>query len=159
MLKLFNRKKKDNKGFTLVELVIVVAILAILVGILAPQYTKYVERSRKAADASNLDNLVTAVKVAAADANADVIYTTDVKYTIEIKPSGTTLTPEKATTNKTEKLTTALNEYAGDAWQKTTLKSKSWDGNSIKADITIKSNGAVTVEYTPKDVQNKVKED
>lgn len=36
MLKLFNRKKKDNKGFTLVGLVIVVAILAILVGILAP---------------------------------------------------------------------------------------------------------------------------
>lgn len=29
-----DRKKKDNKGFTLVELVIVVAILAILVGIL-----------------------------------------------------------------------------------------------------------------------------
>ena len=29
-------KKKNNKGFTLVELVIVVAILAILAGILAP---------------------------------------------------------------------------------------------------------------------------
>ena len=28
-----DRKKKDNKGFTLVELVIVIAILAILVGI------------------------------------------------------------------------------------------------------------------------------
>ena len=159
MLKLLNKKKKDNKGFTLVELVIVVAILAILVGILAPQYTKYVERSRKAADASNLDNLVTAVKVAAADANADVVYSADVKYTIKIDENGTTLTPAKANDNKTEKLETALNEYAGDAWKNTTLKSKSWENNYIQADITIKKNGAVTVEYTPKDVKNKVKED
>ncbi|URW85535.1 hypothetical protein M5E86_17865 [Blautia wexlerae] len=29
-------------------MVIVIAILAILVGLLAPQYTKYVEKSRKA---------------------------------------------------------------------------------------------------------------
>jgi len=72
MLKLFNRKKKDNKGFTLVELVIVVAILAILVGILAPQYTKYVEKSRKSADVSNLENLVTAFKTAAADGTTDI---------------------------------------------------------------------------------------
>ena len=38
--------------------VIVVAILAILVGLLAPQYTKYVEKSRKSADANNLEELV-----------------------------------------------------------------------------------------------------
>ena len=158
MLKLFNKKKKDNKGFTLVELVIVVAILAILVGILAPQYTKYVERSRKAADASNLDNLVTAVKVAAADANADVVYESDVTYTIKIDANGTTLTPTAANTNKTEALTNALNEYAGSSWPQTTLKSKAWDNNLIQAYITIKSNGAVTVVYTPADVQNKVKE-
>ena len=67
MLKLFNRKKKDNKGFTLVELVIVVAILAILVGLLAPQYTKYVEKSRKSADASNLEEIVKELKVVASD--------------------------------------------------------------------------------------------
>ena len=62
-----DRKKKDNKGFTLVELVIVIAILAILVGLLAPQYTKYVEKSRKTADASNMDEMVKVVKVYAAD--------------------------------------------------------------------------------------------
>ena len=56
-------------------------------------------------------------------------------------------------------LTTALNEYAGSSWSETTLKSKAWENNLIKADITIKSNGAVTVVYTPADVQNKVKED
>lgn len=62
MFKLLN-KKKNNKGFTLVELVIVIAILAILVGILAPQYTKYVEKSRKSADASNMDEIIRAIEV------------------------------------------------------------------------------------------------
>lgn len=62
MFKLLN-KKKNNKGFTLVELVIVIAILAILVGILAPQYTKYIEKSRKSADASNMDEIIKAIEV------------------------------------------------------------------------------------------------
>ena len=32
--------KNRNKGFTLVELVIIIAILAILIGVLAPTYRK-----------------------------------------------------------------------------------------------------------------------
>lgn len=44
-------------------------MVAILVGILAPQYTKYVEKSRKAADASNMDELVKAIEVYAIDGN------------------------------------------------------------------------------------------
>ena len=37
-----NKKQKSltNKGFSLVELIIVIAIMAVLVGVLAPQYIK-----------------------------------------------------------------------------------------------------------------------
>lgn len=154
MFKLLN-KKKNNKGFTLVELVIVVAILAILVGILAPQYTKYVERSRKAADSSNLEELVKGVKVAAADGKYDVA---PAKFTITIDKDGTKLAASDNGPLPTD-ITTALNEYAGTNWGETTLKSKSWDDDKIVATITIEDNGSVTVEYTPEDLKNNVKED
>jgi type IV pilus assembly protein PilA len=42
--------KKNNKGFSLVELIIVIAIMAVLVGVLAPQFIKYVEQSRRSRD-------------------------------------------------------------------------------------------------------------
>lgn len=43
-------KKKNNKGFSLIELIIAIAILIILTGLLAPQFMKYIEKSREAKD-------------------------------------------------------------------------------------------------------------
>lgn len=62
-------KKTNNKGFSLVELIIVIAIMAILVGVLAPQYLKYVEKSRRSADLDQLDSVYTACTTAASDAD------------------------------------------------------------------------------------------
>ena len=61
------RKKLDNNGFSLVELIIVIAIMAVLIGVLAPQYLKYVEKSRQSADLDSIDGIVNAVTVYSAD--------------------------------------------------------------------------------------------
>lgn len=65
-------RKMNNKGFSLVELIIVIAIMAILIVVLAPQYLKYVERSRNSTDLQNATEIVTALQVYATDPEATV---------------------------------------------------------------------------------------
>ena len=73
------KNRKNNKGFTLVELIIVVAIVAVLTAVLAPQYVKYVEKSRIARDMHNAATIEAAVAVLCADgmvSGADADYVT-----------------------------------------------------------------------------------
>lgn len=48
---------RDNKGFSLVELIIVIAIMSVLIGLLAPQFIKYVEQSRRSRDIQTADQI------------------------------------------------------------------------------------------------------
>ena len=61
-----NLKKNENKGFSLVELIIVMAIMAILVGIVASQVIPYMEKSRQAKDQQVLSAVLTDVESAVA---------------------------------------------------------------------------------------------
>lgn len=58
---------KSNKGYSLVELIIVIAIMAILIGVMAPQLIKYIEKSNVEADQSMLDAIYKAVEYARID--------------------------------------------------------------------------------------------
>ena len=61
------QKSIGNKGFSLVELIIVIAIMAILIGVMAPQLLKYVERSRQSKDVQAVDTIHTAIVTAMLD--------------------------------------------------------------------------------------------
>ena len=63
-------KKLNNKGFSLVELIVVVLIMAIIAVALAPQVMKWVEESRKSTDANNYDTIVEAANTALANQEA-----------------------------------------------------------------------------------------
>ena len=54
---------KNNKGFTLQELLIVIAIIAILIAVTIQIFSASLEKSRRAVDMSNARNIVAALSV------------------------------------------------------------------------------------------------
>ena len=66
-----NQKKMGNKGFSLVELIVVIAIMAVLVGVLAPQFLRYVEKSRQDGDITSIQQVMTAINTGVSDGKVD----------------------------------------------------------------------------------------
>lgn len=62
-------KKLNKKGFTLIELMIVIAIIAILASILVPNFVKARAQGQLTACKSNLKNIGTAMEMYSADHN------------------------------------------------------------------------------------------
>lgn len=65
------RYKDSNEGFSLVELIIVIAIMAVLVAIIAPNLTKYLGKSKDSVDKKNLDEIKSQVTTCIADSVPD----------------------------------------------------------------------------------------
>ena len=69
------KKLKNKKGFTLIELIVVVAILGIMALILVPSFMGYADDAKTAVNQANARNVWTSAK--AAEARSEYITTID----------------------------------------------------------------------------------
>ncbi|MCR5488048.1 MAG: prepilin-type N-terminal cleavage/methylation domain-containing protein [Lachnospiraceae bacterium] len=124
-------EKNEDGGFSLVELIIVIAIMALLIGLLAPQFVKYIERSRKSADIQNVAELVRATEAFCMnDENSALVV--DGVYTFSM--SNTLHMPDPVHGNVIDK---ALADTGPGGVQ---LKSKDWTdpkGGTLELTLTI----------------------
>ncbi|MDO4808058.1 MAG: prepilin-type N-terminal cleavage/methylation domain-containing protein [Coriobacteriales bacterium] len=119
-------KKRGAKGFTLMEMLIVVAIIAVLIAIAIPIFTSQLEKSREATDMAN-------VRSAYAECSASVLsgVKTANDVTVDKTGAGVVTATKTVTLNQTK---------------------TGWEGEAPKiADITVGDWGPGTVTVTVKD--------
>ena len=133
------RKTKSAKGFTLAELLIVVAIIAVLVAIGIPIFTSQLEKSREAVDLSDVRSAYAEVMMAAITGDTTAYYTKDANQTIyDSQNSVYTITVEPLK-QKQDNWQTALPITIGGV---SSTDNVHWVGNPA-------ANGKCRIVYTP----------
>ena len=134
------QKKLGNKGFSLVELIVVIAIMAVRVGVLAPTLIRNVEKSRESTDLQTLDSVRGSVTTALSMESINSELGTGFKGVLQ---NGTLSknSSSGATDAFVTKLTTELND---DGVKDAKLKAKACSGQGITIEIT--ADGKVTTK-------------
>lgn len=147
-------KKTNNKGFSLVELIIVIAIMAVLMVVLAPQLLRYVENSRLQRDNSAVSEIANAIEIACANENVMEEIGTGLTLDVTVDGNGNqTITPTAqdasgaTATNLTNELTNTIGA-AGVTTTSRTYRTLGDAGDTITISITAGAGGTVTITAT-----------
>lgn len=128
------QKRKNNKGFSLVELIVVVAIMAVLIGVLVPTLVRNVEKSKKQKDISAVEEVRNQLTVGLADEKYSALkgtITCEKGHIALNESSGKTIDPEKT-----------ANDYIKEVCQNLNAK------DTFEKQLTSKAYGDKTVVFT-----------
>lgn len=139
------RKAAANKGFSLVELIIVVAIMAILGTVLAPQYLKYVEKTRLQKDNTAISEIANAIKIAMADETINSKTTTPTTITIKSSEGNEGKEAKTVTFNTGSELDKELKAVIGETF---TTTSNTYKTSSASIVITVNYDSTTGVKIT-----------
>jgi len=128
-----------NKGFSLVELIVVVAIMAVLVGILAPAYLSYVEKTRRGADEDMAEEVRHSIEVATAEISVYDEVSGGKTY------SWTNGTPISSVISETELKNSMDDVYNNKSFD---LKSKKYKGSTFTVSISTPTSGGTGAALT-----------
>lgn len=142
-------KKMDNKGFSLVELIVVIAIMAVLIGVMAPTLLGNIEKSKLSKDKSSTDTLYSAWNNTVGDPEYNGEVSTGGTFTYNIT-SGTldVDTPSTASITLSTAFKAQLEEYAGTGTIKYSSKYYK-SGGSIT--VKVATSGKVSIEADSSD--------
>ena len=142
---LSKKRKKNNKGFSLVELIVVVLIIAIIAVALAPQVMKWVKTAKDNVDENNMASIKSSMQIAIADFESygNVLQNT----TFKILDSDVEITSPTPHTQNQTKLKNFVNEVFGGSYPKPSDSSKHYVAViTVKADSTVLENITVSIQ-------------
>ncbi len=142
--------KKNNAGFSLVELIIVVAIMAIAIGVMAPQLIKYIEKTNVSSDLQLADTIRTGVAMAIVDAEVQADVASQPYLELMESSTGMNINENASFLNSDCVLKTSLEDSFGFPINQIMFQIRSAHGDS---DCNVKTvNNVVQVTFTCTDV-------